>query len=457
MNRKSAHKKIIKTFKDYIVPIFIVFIILIFLLNYIFLSKEISDVNINQENPISIVLNTTETEWYIVYSWWNKVKIETSSWDFFKSEKVEVVKWDINLILPHDWWVLTLNKFWELKYNENWILTLYSSDLWVNSKNNIDIEMRYWKITSNNESVFSLSQNEVASTIYVVSWIVEVKNLAWKSTNLQKWEKIVIMRNNANDENTDISLSKESIDDYIKNDDWFIKNNWNFYLNNSTSSVVNTWLTNSWTINQNNNYITFTSIYDEQELSSDIINIEWNILQDNVYKIELDWKEVVINNENKTFWIKDFKVSQKINDLVYKIYDNQSNLIYKWIITLYYSKWISSSNSSSSSLAQVQNYPITTSPLYQIISPKQNPYTTTENVVRIEWTVPVRTVEKIIINDYQLQQFPRNWTYWQYFANSEFGNLKEWVNIYKIQYYWVGDKIIYENNFTIIKEVKKEE
>jgi len=33
------------------------------------------------------------------------------------------------------------------------------------------------------------------------------------------------MRNSAKDENSDLSLSKEQIDDYIKKDDWFLKNN----------------------------------------------------------------------------------------------------------------------------------------------------------------------------------------------------------------------------------------
>jgi hypothetical protein len=33
------------------------------------------------------------------------------------------------------------------------------------------------------------------------------------------------MRNESNDKNLDLSLKKEEIDDYTKNDDWFIKNN----------------------------------------------------------------------------------------------------------------------------------------------------------------------------------------------------------------------------------------
>jgi hypothetical protein len=38
--------------------------------------------------------------------------------------------------------------------------------------------MRYAKVKAISGSVFSLSQNEVASTIYVVSGTIEVQNLA---------------------------------------------------------------------------------------------------------------------------------------------------------------------------------------------------------------------------------------------------------------------------------------
>ena len=108
-------------------------------------------------------------------------------------------------------------------------------------------------------------------------------------------------------------------------------------------------------------------------------------------------------------------------------------------------------------MAQVENYPITSSPLYQILTPKQNPLTTSDDIVRIEGTVPAGSVEKIIVNDFELKKFPKFGSYWSYFANSDFGNLKEWVNIYKIQYFGSEWKLIYENNFTIIKEAKKVE
>ena len=121
---------------------------------------------------------------------------------------------------------------------------------------------------------------------------------------------------------------------------------------------------------------------------------------------------------------------------------------------MYYSKGISSTETPAS-LAGVENYSLSKSPLYTIISPKSNPYITTENNVRIEGAVPARTVEKIVINDFQLQKFPKYGTYWYYFANEEFGNLKEGLNIYKIQYFGADNKIIFENTFTIVKEAPK--
>ena len=62
-------------------------------------------------------------------------------------------------------------------------------------------------------------------------------------------------------------------------------------------------------------------------------------------------------------------------------------------------------------------------------------------------------MKSIVINWFQLQKFPAYWSYWSYFANKDFGNLKDWVNIYKIEYYGAENKLLYENNFTIIKEV----
>jgi len=409
--------------------------------------------------PLEVSLDTPDTEGYIIYTWWNKTKLEWKI-SMYKTEKLSVAKGSLSIKSKTA--DLVLNKLWELKYNEDWTYTLYSSDLWVKTNSWINIEMRYAKVSSDWSSVFSLSQNEVASTIYVVSWVVKVQNLAWKEAFLQKGDKLVIMRNNTNDDKSDLSLSKEQIDDYIKTDDWFVKNNWNYYLSlswtniSSSWSLSYSWSTLSWYVLWNDisgsSYLSFNNIFDEQEVNTNSLDIEWTILSDMVYRIEINGKNVELNNNSKTFSLRWLKLESKTNDLVYKIYDEWNKLITKWVITIYYSGWNSSNNQS---LAKVENYPILSSPLYQILSPKQNPYTTSDDIVRIEWTVPSWIVEKIVVNDFELRKFPKYWSYWSYFANSQFWNLKDWVNIYKIQYFGAWGKILYENNFTIIKEPKK--
>jgi hypothetical protein len=457
MNRRAnQNKKILKTFKDYLVPIFFVFIILIFIVHSLFSGDEKIVVDSGDNSFLSLSLSSPQTEAYIEYNGWNKTKLE---WEvsLYKSEKLQVVSESVKLSEENA--SFHLNRLWELRYNEDKSYTLYSSDLWADVKKDVRIEMRYAKVQASSGSVFALSQNEVASTVYVLSGTVEIQNLVGKSTILQKGEKMVIMRNNASDKNSDLALTKESIDEYTKGEEWFVKNNGNYYLSQSDTSAqtLSGTTTSSGQHISQWEYITFNRVFDEAEVNTDKIDLEGTIIDERVATINIQGKNAEINIQNKTFAIKELATSARVNDIVYKIYDSSSQLLYKWILTLHNSKWSQSGTTggtASSGLAWVQNYPISTSPLYQIISPKQNPYTTTENVVRIEGTVPARTITKIFINDFQLQKFVPNSTYWQYFANSEFGNLKSGINIYKIQFY-SGENIVYEMNYTIIKEEEK--
>lgn len=156
-----------------------------------------------------------------------------------------------------------------------------------------------------------------------------------------------------------------------------------------------------------------------------------------------------MNLENKTFEIKEFSLNNKVNDLVIKIYDSSKQLLSKQILTIYYS-W---GKEVSISKFKVENFSLDATK-FQFIFPKENPYTTFTDLVTIEWKVPPGIVEKIEVNGYALQKFPRNWSYWKYHANKDFGNLKEWLNIYKIEYYWTGWKLLHSNAFSIIKKIK---
>ena len=224
-NRRNSFSK---TIKDYIVPI--IWLLLIIILIFSFFSGSSSNDNTSIENQvwIDVTLDSDSSEAYIIYPWDNKKQIEQNI-GLYKWEKVIVKNWTVSLEFPSVW-TMSLNKIWELKYNENGELFLFSSDLWVNNTSPMDVNMRYWIAKLWENSVVSITQNEMWSTVYLITWFAEVSNISGRSTVLAKWQKITVPRQNATSNDVDLSLLKESIDDYFKSSDWFIKNNGEFYL-----------------------------------------------------------------------------------------------------------------------------------------------------------------------------------------------------------------------------------
>ena len=447
----------VKWLKDYLVPI-IWWFIFIFLLYSVFFSGDEAPV-VTTQTPITVEKSTLDTQAYIEYSWWRKSEVETSSVSLYPGEKLNIgTTWNAR-IKVWDTSYLQLNRLGSLLYASENKFTLYSSELFANISWNMQFDLRFMQVnTFGDNQVFNLSQNEVASTIYVLHGSVQVKNTAWVSVMVSKWERLSIIRNDASNKDIDLNSKKDTIDNFIKTDDWYILNNGDSFLNLSLDIQ-----TASWEIIEEERpvagwfwYIQF-DLMDESDVSTDTIDITGEFLDDIVYKVEINGQTAEINVSDKTFQLKSLKLTSRVNDVVYRVFDQSNKLLDKWVLTLYYSKapaW-QSANQSTAWLATVQNYSLSSSPLYTIVSPKSNPYITTENNVRIEGTVPARTVERIVINDFQLTRFPRLGTYWYYFANAEFWNLKEWLNIYKIQYFWAENKLLYENTFTIIKEAPR--
>lgn len=446
MSRKN-HNKIIKTFKDYLVPIIWVLLILIIIINS--LSSNDSDIENNKEqsiNYLDISLENNETQAYIVYPWDNKQKIELS-WSITKWEKVFVESWNVSINLLDNSWTLSLNTNWRFKYDTDWTYVLYSSDLWWEVTKDFNIKMNFVTLDISAGSIFNLNQNEIASNIYVLSWIIKVKNFAWVETILWAWEKITIIRNEATNKDIDLTSKKEEIPEYFKEEDWFIKNNWNISLGNEEVEITST---GSIEIKEEK-YITFNSIQDEQEFNSDNILVEGSILNNEVTRITINWEEVEIYTDSSSFSFKNLSLKNKVNDIVYKLYNEDDDLLKKGIITLYNLK----AAITSSAWLSVENYSLDSS-VFKFISPKENPYTTTEKLVRIDGSVPVWKVTKILVNWYQLKKFRSKGSNWYYFANTDYGNLKDWLNIYNIEYFGEDWKVLYSNAFTIIKEAKKE-
>lgn len=439
------NNKIIKSFKDYMVPIIWVLLISIIIINVITSDKnEKIDIPNNDIWNINVSLNTWSSA-SVVFDWWDKEDILTDI-VLSKSEKLLVKSWSLNISLPLWIWSIVLDELWEFKYTNEWRYSLLLWNLWLDSSSNLSLDSKYLTVEAWAWSIISLEQNEIVSSVYVISWNVIVKNLAWISTSVSSWKKISILRTQWTDENLDLSTLVQEIPDYFKEDNWYKTNNWDLYLSEDIISVEST---GSSILTTNIDYIEFNDLEDEDEFQTNTINVEWKILDDNISKIVFWWIEADIYSESNTFIIKNFELKNKENDIVYKVYNEYDDVIKKEILTLYTTKWSTEVISDLS----VENYSLDSS-IFKFTSPKSNPYTTTEELVRIDWTVPVWKVESITVNWYKLKKFPSYWANWYYFANVWYGNLKEWLNLYKINYFDKDWKIIFTNTFTIIKEQK---
>jgi hypothetical protein len=370
----------------------------------------------------------------------------------YKWEKIMVKQWNV-LIDFLSVWNYVLSWLWELKYGENGELYLDSSDLWVNSVSKSNINMKYASVAVWENSHISLSQNEMWSTIYLLSWNVEVKNLVWKSTILAQWQKITISRLNASSEDIDLTILKEDIDDFFKKTDWYIKNNGDLYLSMSsdwqetqTGSKLETY--------KNTNLITFDNLKDESYVSSNSLEISWKYLDENITKITLNWNLAKINKETKTFSFSNFDVSSSENDLIFKIYDDSNDLLQKFVYLIFYKWW---ENNTTSSVFNVKTYSVDWNQFTFTAPTTSSTFTTNLDFITIRWTVLAKWISKVSVNWYVLTSF--NWSTWRYHADVTRNNLKDWTNIYDIKYYdntWV---VVYNNTFTIIRnpEIKIDE
>ena len=176
MNRQRGRNSLTNTFKDYLVPIVGCFLLIIILYS-IFSGDDTATVNeVSNENRVgySTVFGDLETEAFIEYETGKKEKIENGS-KIFKGEKLLLKSGNASLKIGNT--NFNIDKLGEFKINTDGSYSLFSSNTWVTSDSDTLINMRYGKVSSSGKSVFSLSQNEVGSSIYVLQGTVEVSNL----------------------------------------------------------------------------------------------------------------------------------------------------------------------------------------------------------------------------------------------------------------------------------------
>ena len=464
-NRRRGGSKIKKTIRDYIVPI-IWWILVIILLFFIFGWDDTPSNNPENQVGISASFDSEWSEATLVYSWDRKKEMDWNT-SLYKWEKIIVKKWSVSL---KDWtsYDFRVNKLWELKYLENWWYEVSSWEVWINTEVPMNLNMNFATLKIEAKSHLSLSQNEMWSTIYLISWFVEVSNLSWKNTVLAPWEKITVSRSDASKKDLDMSLLKENIDQFFIKSDWYILNKWasfewvsEWWVEELTWTWNLTWTgtnteksDNKWNKNE---YLTFNNLIDSSNVSSNSINIIWSYSNEDITKISVNWKDAILNDTDKTFRIDNIDTSKYENDLVFKVLDDSNDLLSKFVYTVYYN-WGSKTSDDTeetkdkdnkNSWYNVQTYDVDGTK-FRFTSPTtENTYTTSESFVTIRWQVDQDWITSVTVNWYKLSSF--NWSSWRYHASTDNNNLSSWTNVYEVKYF-SGENLAYTNYFTIIKK-----
>ena len=449
MNRRNRRNPLVKTFKDYLVPIIWLVVIIILLISFFGGDKKQVPTVVDENRVgIDITLNWEGSEAYVIYPGGNNEEIN-NIWTLYKWEKVVVRSWVVTIDIP-EVWQAELNRTWEMKFDEDGWLSLYSSDLWLNLDAAQKINMRYGSIFAKDNSVLSITQNEAGSTVYMMNGVADISNLSGRSVVLGKGQKITISRADAADEDIDLSTLRNDLDDYFKSSEWYIRNNGDFHLNTDIETGTGTTdeETATWSVSSSQKVkgLSITSPADESTSNFDKIAVSGSYTDENIRTITVNGVNAEINEEEKTFEIKEFLLEWKENDLVYKSFDGGNKLIDKSVQTVYYA----AANTPARTF-EVQNFSLDASK-FTFIKPTQNPYTTTESLVTIQWYVPPWIVSRITVNGFRLSSLTPYGSYWRYHANAEFGNLKEGLNVYKVVYFGREWEVLHTNAFTIIKQ-----
>lgn len=336
--------------------------------------------------------------------------------------------------------------------------------LWIESADsNLDLSLTNFRVIPNRDAVIILSQNTIASNIYIIKGSATIETIGETpmSTSIGVGQQLTVLRNEAESTSLQIASKIEPLSDFIKTTDLFIKHDGESLLSSSVESASgmtstgSVSLSGSTALQSGKTGILITSPEDGSTVDTNEITIEGKIINPAIEKITINGKDAAINTELKTFVYKGLSLESASNDIVYKAFDSDGNIIQnsRGIITVYTSKKAGVEDTSKK--ASVTTYPISDKD-FQITSPTENPYKTTDDNVRIDGRVNKGIVKYITINGYRLSSFTQFGTTWHYFANKSYGSMNDGINLYTIKYYGENDEVIFTNLFTIVKEKKEE-
>lgn len=425
--------------------------------------------------------------WFKFFTSWNKTDTKASEWEYLtvipwekslvqivdKNKKENPITWEQKLFTTDSYLdvnegsatiklktsYIDLDEKTQISYKSSSIdwenIKLEKWRIWTQSNSTpLIVELKRMNVKIPEWSIALLEQTNTAfSVAYAIQWNIEISTVIWQYT-LKPWQWIKLSDNNLTSEKTKLSDLVDEIDASIVNNVVFSRNNWEEILKKATQKPEenkNTeWQTSSWTNTENqqhvSKFISFTQPIDWTTVTSPSINIMWTLLSPEVTRVTINDIDASVSPVNQTFVLQDFKLTSEINNIVYKVYSTNNIQLDIGVMVIYWPK-----NQWTQTTIIPQNYPISSTD-FKIKN--KNPYTTTEDYVRVEWTVPKWTVEYITVNDYRLQKFKPNSEVWYYHANAAIWTIKEWTNLYYIKFFDKNNKLLYTQLFTIIKDSK---
>ena len=440
-----------KNLKDYMVPIAGAVLVLLLIISIFTGGESTTEATKENQTGFSVTFDNDDTEAKIIYPGWKEVKISSDT-TLYKGEEVNVINGGVSLQLENVAQA-KLAKLAEMKYTDNGEIYHKSSDIWLESLADIKVKTKFTEISLRNNSVLSISENEMSTTAYLMKGFAEISSKAGKSTVLAPGQKISISRMDTNNEDFDAKLAKADIDDYYKQLDWFVKNNGASYLaaldKPEEETSTSTGSTSKLPTQSGNRVLTFASISDGAQVSAGTINVVGNYSDETVTKITLAGQEAQLNKTNKSFKFENVDTSLNENDLVFRAIDDAGDVLERKIITVYYD---GATSGSTWGTFPVKNYQVDASQFLFTAPSANNVFSTTNDFITIKGVVKNKNIEKVTVNGYQLKSYNKTYGTWRYHAATKNNNLQLGSNVYEIKYYDKANKVIFRNTYTIVKK-----
>lgn len=443
------------------VPVAVAVIVLVVIVRVLFsIGGDKAETARSGAESVNVVPKTENSEIYIYMSGDSKKKLEGEEKMFATDARLEIKSGDAELVMENSASKVFADKNTDVSYrgktsDNQQLFELSNSYLWIEAgADDVQVKLRNMVVKPKSGSVVAVSQNAVGSNAYVLKGTADVATEA-SAAEVGVSQMVTVLSNEA--KTVKLPDAIKPIDSFFRSETVYVKHDGDKYLlmgatgtEGSGSELTGTGL--SIASPASSKGVVVTSPEDEASLETDTVDVEGKITNPNVVKVTVNEKDAKVDVEAKTFTFKDFPLPENANNLVYKAFDKDGNMLAKGVITVYSSA--KKANVLETNKPTVTTYPISDKD-FRIVAPSENPYKTTENLVRMEGVVPKGSVKYITINGFKLSKFVQFSSRWYYFANKDYGTMNDGINKYEIKYYGENGNLLKTFDFIIVKESAK--